>query len=385
MTASSPRPLATTALASRLSPWLGVLVLLLFGCAGPASPAPQPTPSATTPPKPAPSATPLPTATPVRTPPALPPAFSTDLLNPLDVPQAYVTDVCQYLHDRWHPDHSPPGTVAMTVMFHSITGETVSSPNQISETNFRALMEGLHAAGFEAVTTEQLADFLEHNALIPARSVLLVADDRHYAAYFDRYFRPYWERYGWPVVNSWISAEGTLADLWADNAELETEGFVDHQAHGVVHNLPIWPGSTEDYILGELQGSIDAMEEHFGKRPIAIIWPGGGFTPRAAELARQTGYRLGFTINPRGPMMFNWIPLGTVADPMRPSYQPEVEVHDPLMVLPRYWDTDAILYLEDVVAIGEQAAAEAAGWRETELEYYDVVCAAEYGALPVGD
>ena len=308
--------------------------------------------------------------------------FSTDLLNPRDTPRNYLADTCQYLHDRWDPANSPPGTVAMVIMFHSVTEDPISNPNQISLVSFQGLMEGLKAAGFEAVTTTQLADFLDRNARIPPRSVLLVADDRHYGAYFEKLFRPYWERFGWPVVNSWISAEGTAPDLWAENADLETQGWVDHQAHGVVHNIPIWPGSTDEYILGELQGSVDAFEEHFGKRPIAIIWPGGGFTPRAAELARRTGYRLGFTINPRGPVMFNWVPLGDQEDPMRPSYQPEAGVNDPLMVLPRYWDTDAILYLQDIVAIGDRAAGDAASVRSTELEYYDIVCAPDYGALP---
>jgi len=329
-----------------------------------------------------PSATPVPTATPVRTPPALPSPFSTDLLNPRDTPRTYQTDTCQYLHDRWDPANSPPGTVAMVIMFHSVTEDPISNPNQISLAAFQGLMEGLKAAGFEAVRTTQLADFLERNVRIPPRSVLLVADDRHYGAYFEKLFRPYRERFGWPVVNSWISAEGTAPDLWADNSDLEMQGWVDHQAHGVVHNIPIWPGSTDAYILGELQGSVDAFEEHFGKRPIAFIWPGGGFSPRAAELARQTGYQLGFTINPRGPVMFNWVPLGDQEDPMRPSYQPEAGVNDPLMVLPRYWDTDAILYLQDIVAIGEQAAEQAEQQRSTELDFYEIMCASTYGVLP---
>jgi hypothetical protein len=311
----------------------------------------------------------------------LPSAFSTDLLNPKDVPQAYVADTCQYLHDRWASGNSLPGTVAMVIMFHSITEGEIKYDNQISREKFEELMEGLHEAGFEAINTNQLADFLEHNALIPPRSVLLLADDRHGRGYFDDFFGQYHERFGWPVVNAWISAEGTADYLWAENADVEREGWVDHQAHGVVHNIPIWPGSSDTYILGELQGSIDAFEEHFGKRPIAIIWPGGGFTPRAAELARQTGYRLGFTINPRGPIMFNWIPLASREDPMRPSYQPEAGVNDPLMVLPRYWNIDALKYVPDVVAIGEQAAADAATWRDTELEYYDITCAADHGPL----
>ncbi|HEY5901342.1 MAG TPA: hypothetical protein VIU39_02235, partial [Anaerolineales bacterium] len=113
---------------------------------------------------------------------------------------------------------------------------------------------------------------------------------------------------------------------------------------------------------------------------IAYIWPGGGFTPRAAELARQAGYRLGFTVNPRGPVMFNWVPL---ADQAANAYEiAEGPVNDPLMVLPRYWDTDARAHLDSVAQIGEAAAAYAEQNKATELEYYDIVCAPQYGAIP---
>ncbi|MFH1907616.1 MAG: polysaccharide deacetylase family protein, partial [Chloroflexota bacterium] len=222
----------------------------------------------------------------------------------------------------------------------------------------------------------------EHNAKIPPRSILLLVDDRHYAEYFNTYFRPYWELYGWPVVNAWISTPLSSADLWQQQVDLEAEGWVDHQAHGVVHNTPISEYSPDSYILNELRGSITAFQEHFNKTPIAFIWPGGGFTPRAAQLARQSGYRLGFTINPRGPLLFNWIPLSDNPDPRRPSYMPEGAVNDPLMVLPRFWSYDAGKHIDEVRLIGQEAASYAEANKAIELEYYDIVCAPSYGPIP---
>jgi len=326
--------------------------------------------------------TPLPTPTEIRTPPALPGSYQTPLLNPKDTPHTYLTDTCQYLRDRWDPANAAPGTVVMTVMFHSVTMEQVTSANQISFAGFTDLMDGLRAGGFEAIDTAQLVGFLEHNLKIPPRSVLLVADDRHPAQYFDVLFRPYYEKYRWPVVNAWISTPLSTAQLWQENVDLEKEGWVDHQAHGVVHNIPAGPGSTDTYLRGELQGSVDAFIEHFGKRPIAYIWPGGGFTPHSVELAKQTGYSLGFTVNPRGPVMFNWVPQADATDGIRPSYIPEGPAGNPLLTLPRYWDTDALIHINTVTQIGDEAAAYAAQNRATELEYYDLVCAPNYGALP---
>lgn len=331
-------------------------------------------------PVPAPTATQTPD--PNRTPPALPAMFVSDLLNPLDVPQTYIQDVCQYLKMRWDANNSVPGTVVMPIMFHSITDGEVTYADQISVTQFNQIMHDLKQQGFEAITMQQLVDFLERNARIPQRSVILIVDDRKRSAYFETHFKPYFDSWGWKVTNAWISAPDTTEDLWRENQAVEAAGYVDHQAHGVIHNVPIQEGSLEDYIRSEIFGAAEAIQQRFGKRPLAYIWPGGGFSKRAAEIAREAGYRLGFTINPRGPLMFNWIPLSGAADPARPSFMPETGVGDPLMVLPRYWDTDATLHIDTVRQISKAAAAYAKENKAIELEYYEIVCKPITGEIP---
>ncbi len=328
-----------------------------------------------------PTETPVPTPTVPRTPPALPGPYQSPYLSPGDTPHTYIQEPCEYLKQKWNPENSPPGTVVMVIMFHSISKGPAARSYQISAADQQRLMNDLKEQGFEAINTQQLADFLERNAKIPRRSVLLVVDDRHHADYFNDHFRPFYEEWGWPVVNAYI-AKDERPDLWAENAALAAEGWVDYQAHGVIHNVPITSASSEEYMLSELQGAYDAIRENYGKAPIAYIWPGGGFTPRAAQLARQVGYRLGFTINPRGPLMFNWIPLADEQDPARPAYIPEGPVGDPLMVLPRYWDINAREHLDEVRLMGKEAAAYAEQNKAIELEYYDIVCAPTYGPIP---
>jgi len=339
------------------------------------------TPTATAiPPTSTPTITPTPTLTP--TPPELPGIYTSTFLNPLDTPHTYIQNTCEYLKMKWDPNNSAPGTVVMPIMFHSITAGDATNDNQISATTFKYLIRDLRMQNFQAISMEQLYNFLYFNAKIPPRSVILIVDDRHYAEYFNTYFKPLYDQYGWVVINSWISAKDTTQDLWDQNAELEKEGWVDHQAHGVVHNIPISQYSSDDYIDGELYGSISAMQEHFNKTPIAYIWPGGGFTAHAVDIARQAGYKLGFTVNPRGPLMFNWIPLADAADPNRPTYIEEGTVNDPLMVLPRYWDTDASMHLDQVRLIGQQAAAQAEQDKAVEMEYYNSACLSTYGPIP---
>ena len=52
------------------------------------------------------------------------------------------------------------------------------------------------------------------------------------------------------------------------------------------------------------------------------------------------------------------------------------------MVLPRYWDTDAITHLDTVIQIGQEAGAYLEQNRDTELDYYDIVCSPQYGPIP---
>jgi hypothetical protein len=324
--------------------------------------------------------TPTPQPTAIRTPPALPGGFTSTALNPLDTPHTYIQDSCQALKAKWTPGNAAPGTVVMVIMIHGLSKGAPAKSQDMNLADFKALMSDLQDQGFSAINTQQLFDFLDHNAKIPQRSVLLLQDDRHTAENFE-VFRPYWNKLHWPVVNAWINANDDIGkNILPDMVALSKEGWVDFQSHGVLH-LPIDPGSSDDFIHNELYGSMQAMQTNFGKAPIAHIWAGGGFTPKAVQMARQAGFKLGFTINPRGPIMFNWVPLTDDPDPMRPSFISEGSANDPLLTLPRYWDTDAREHLDAVRKISKDAAAYAEANKATELEYYDIVCAPKYGAI----
>lgn len=334
---------------------------------------------------PAPTETPLPTATmPPRTPPALPPAYTTSFLNPLDSPHAYETDTCTYLKNKWDSSKSAPGTIVMVVMLHGIKKDAADvTANDMLATDFRKMMNDLKEMGFEAINATQMANFMDHNAKIPPRSVLLIQDDRRTGENFNTHFRKFYEQWGWPVVNAWISAvDGPRALALDANIALEKEGWVDHQSHGYVHNINMSDDSTDEFIREEFEQSIVDLQTNFNKTPVAIIWPGGKFGIRPVQLAREYGYRLGFTINPRGPIMYNWIPLGDQPDPRRPYFIPEGPVGDPLMTLPRYWPYQVAQNLDAVRLLGKEAAAYAEQNQAVELEYYDIVCKPTYGEIP---
>lgn len=375
---------------------LSLLAVLLASCQ-PAAPTPDPSiamtaaietafaeinqPTATL----APTDTPIPTATVPRTPPALPGAYQTSLLNPEALPRSYVADSCQYLKNKWDSTKSLPGTVVMVIMSHRIDSDATTSnagTTTIAARDLKRLMDDFHELGFQAINMQQMADFMYDNAKIPQRSFLFIVDDRAGSrSKYDDHFRTYYDQWGWQIVNAYIGID-ERPDLWAEHAALGAEGWVDFQAHGYIHNIPITEGSTDDFITSEMGGVINTFQKYFNKTPIAYIWPGGGFSKRAVEIGTGLGYKLGFTVNPRGPVMYNWVPQADAYSTSNPLAIPETPAGNPLMTLPRYMDINARDNLGNVVAISDEAAAYAQANKAIELEYYDIVCAPTYGPMP---
>ncbi|MCC7118578.1 MAG: hypothetical protein IT310_08650 [Anaerolineales bacterium] len=323
----------------------------------------------------------LPSPTAVLTPPALPENFQTDLLNPLDRPHAYLQDTCQYLKNKWDPSKAKPGTVVMIILMKGIYKGPVEESGGIDSGDLDHLMMELKRQGFEAINTKQLLGFMERNLYIPPRSVVLIQDGNRKYENFSKHLGGYWEGWGWPVVNGWVSQPDTLESLWAENIALEKDGFVDHQPQGVMFGTVLSDDSSKTVIMRELQGSYDAFVQKFEKNPIAFIWPGGGFGQRPVEAARQLKYQLGFTSNSRGPVMYNWVPLADEPDPLRPAFTPEGKIGDPLMTLPRYWPSEALMAIDKVRTIGNQATTYAEANKKIEIQYYNIVCADTYGQI----
>ena len=314
--------------------------------------------------------------------PALPATYQSQYLNPLDTPHTYIQETCASIRKKWDPLSAKPGTVVMIIMFHEIHRGPVDTVDGMSVYNFDKLMLKLKEQDFKAINTKQFLAFMERNVKIPTRSVLIIQDGNYNAENLNKNFREYWETWDWPVVNGWVSDPNLPDSIWEENSALEREGLVDHQAQGVIPGTVLTDDSSKAIITRELDGSLSAFANHFGKTPYAFIWPGGGFGLRPVQAARQLGYQLGFTSNSRGPVMYNWVPLADGVDPARPAYIPEGPINDPLMTLPRYSPDQVLDAIDAVRGTGKEAAAYAEANKAAELEYYEAVCRPTYGPIP---
>ena len=260
----------------------------------------------------------------------------------------------------------------MPIMFHGIrqAGKKLLSGDEtsITEEQFQSFVWYAQQHGFQTITSAQLSDFLHSNARIPQRSMMLIVDDRRPGT-VENYLLPAAQENNWMVTLGWIIGN-TNHDLWAWMERLNASGRLDIQAHGYNHAY-ITEQTSETVIRKEILNPIPIIEQHFGKRPVAFIWPGGNFTLLAVAIAHEGGYQLGFTAFSRGPLMFNWIPQG----------EQERLVADPLMTLPRSWSTDQTLPLDIGEQIGAAARAEAISNYPQEAEYYRMYCSGELPAL----
>jgi hypothetical protein len=206
----------------------------------------------------------------------------------------------------------------------------------------------------------------------------------------------------WPIADTdqkpatWLKGEN-YTSLWQQMEAYNASGMLDVQSHGYIHNIPIDDYSTDEFIHHEIVDSRKPLQDHFyckdyqtgqpiancqTDQPLAYIWPGGGFSARAAQIAQLAGYKIGFTTNPRGPVMYNWVPLASQPDPGQPEMLVEAGVNNPLMVLPRYWSSDAAYRIDDVYHVSQEAVKAAQQTKATELDYYNIVCLNKTGPIP---
>jgi len=368
-----------------LAPGLWVLVLLILNaCGSSAQTPPAPTPTRT----PivihvsalalTPAALPAPTLAPAtprplslehaapQVTPEPPLVFQSDQLLRGAKPVAYIDDTCAYLARRWNPANAAPGTFIVPIMYHRV--QEKPGENGVPDAYFRATMKTAHRLGFQTITAQQAADFLEDNASIPPRSLMLFVDDRRVPV-INFHFMPFLEQYDWTVISSWLIANtDDIPNLWERIEAAYATGRVDVESHGLRH-LYVTGSTPKKKIVEELNGPIPYFEQHFGYRPVAFIWPGGNYTPYAVAQARKAGYRIAFTIYPNGPIMFNWVPL----------QKSDRAIDDPLLTLPRYHANSVKGQLPIAVQMGEQARQQAISHYPQEAAWYSQHCG---GQLP---
>ena len=198
-----------------------------------------------------------------------------------------------------------------------------------------AVLDWLAGNGYTAITLDDIERARTGEKPLPARAVLLTADDGYRSLYTRIY--PLAMAYRMPVVaalvTSWLDVpEGGSVSYgdeqlsrarfitWAQAREMQASGWIEfashsHALHGQVVGNPqgnvFAAGVTRGWsaergyeddaawrarISADLRRSRERMQGELGRAPRAMVWPFGRYTQDMLEAARALGFRFAMTL-----------------------------------------------------------------------------------------
>lgn len=209
------------------------------------------------------------------------------------------------------------------LMYHHIAEEAVNDMT-VTPGTFRSQMTALAEAGYTAITTEDMLDYVYCGGNLPEKPVLITFDDGYYSNY--EYAYPILEELG---MKATIFAVGSSfgCDTYMDTdiainphfgedeaREMVSSGVISIQSHtydmhrsekydsdteGARFDLTPLPGeSEEEYIAAvreDLSRSKSFLESAAGNEVTALSYPKGKITDNAARIAVEEGYTVTFS------------------------------------------------------------------------------------------
>lgn len=229
-----------------------------------------PTTAATDPPPPSP--TPVPTEEPSPTP-EPPTPTPVPLPTPDGVLRALRVPILMYHYVSTPPEDADAFRVDLSV------------PPEVFEEHLLAL----RGAGYETVTLRDLVLALQTGYALPERPVILTFDDGYRDHYEHAY--PLLVRHGYTgtffVVTGYVD-EGRPGHLtWDQVIEMHAAGM-DIQPHSYTH--PCLEGQSLEYVVWQVLGSKEAIEERTGEPARFFAYPAGAYDDQVIEVLRSLDF-----------------------------------------------------------------------------------------------
>lgn len=192
----------------------------------------------------------------------------------------------------------PPRPVPI-LMYHVTTDPPANAPFPdlyVRRSEFEDQMQALKAAGFVAVTQQEVWDFWHRGGPLPARAVVVSIDDGYHSNYVNA--RPVLLRLGWPaVLNLKVGnlhepeyglTSGQVRELIADGWEVDSH-TIDHPDLTTVDAAAL---------AREVGESRRRLQRAFGIPVNFFCYPAGRYDDAVVAAVRQAGYLAATTVNP---------------------------------------------------------------------------------------
>jgi peptidoglycan/xylan/chitin deacetylase (PgdA/CDA1 family) len=219
-----------------------------------------------------------------------------------------------------------PRSLRVPILLYHRLGPTVADSMTITLEHFDEQLRILHAKDWHVIRlSELMAALRDPQHALPARSVVLTADDGHLSVYTQMLPRMRRERL--PVtLFIYPSAIGhaSYAMTWAQLQALQATGLFDIQSHTYWHpnfkveRKRLAADAFKAFLDTQFRRARNTLQQHGAGTVDLLAWPFGIHDDELARAARAAGYVAAFTIDAR-----------------------PVTRTDDAMALPRYLITDA--------------------------------------------
>jgi len=166
----------------------------------------------------------------------------------------------------------------------------------LSNSEFEAQMKYLAKEGYTSITPDELADHLQYNKEVPAKSILITFDDGYKDNYINAY--PILQKYNLSATIFLISDFVNTYDRylnWDEIREME-QGGINFEGHTMSH-MVLTQATTDTELQDQLGKSKQALEWRLGKKIQYLAYPCGFYNQHVIDFTKAAGYRAAFTIN----------------------------------------------------------------------------------------
>jgi len=165
----------------------------------------------------------------------------------------------------------------------------------LSSTEFEAQINYLYQEGYNGISPDQLADYLQYGKPLPPKPVLITLDDGYEDNYQVAY--PIFQKYHFTatifLISDFVSTyENYLT--WNQIREMSDNGL-SFEGHTLSHI--VLPLASDEELSNQLIKSKEAIEWQLGKKVEYLAYPGGYYDPRVIHFVKDAGYRAAFTVN----------------------------------------------------------------------------------------
>jgi Predicted xylanase/chitin deacetylase len=213
----------------------------------------------------------------------------------------------------------------IVLMYHHIDAK--ESGATISPSRFGTHMKLLKENGYNVISSEQFADFMQNKAKVPDNAVVITFDDGYES--FNQYAVPIMNKYNFVATHFIIGASTDKQNVhtkhltWDTMRKLKAEGFSFYSHTYDQHNYapldktgnktgpmlsnPIYlPDKGRVETKKEYMARVEAdaqliekrLKEELNNTCQMIAFPFGSFTPTVKQLEKNAGVTLFFTTHP---------------------------------------------------------------------------------------